>query len=356
MTAHDAIIELKQRIGQSIIGQDLVVERLLLTLLCNGNVLVEGLPGLAKTRAVKSLAKNLEADFSRIQFTPDLLPSDITGSEMYLGEEAKERFLFQPGPIFANIVLADEVNRAPAKVQAALLEAMEERQITVAKKTHKLPPLFMVMATQNPIEQEGTYPLPEAQMDRFLMHIFISYPDDAAERDVIRLVRNEVASGETEEFQSQKVEESKSIKQERIFETSGDKADGSQSRRVEESKSIKQETIFEARAEIQEVQISEPMENYIVSLVAATRRPREFGEELAKYIQVGVSPRGSIALDKCSRAYAWLQGSDHVTPDDIRAVISDCLRHRIILSYEASADGITTDDVISMLVKLVAVA
>jgi MoxR-like ATPase len=337
MTAHDAIIELKQRIGQSIIGQDLVVERLLLTLLCNGNVLVEGLPGLAKTRAVKSLAKNLEADFSRIQFTPDLLPSDITGSEMYLGEEAKERFLFQPGPIFANIVLADEVNRAPAKVQAALLEAMEERQITVAKKTHKLPPLFMVMATQNPIEQEGTYPLPEAQMDRFLMHIFISYPDDAAERDVIRLVRNEVASSQS------------SV-------TSGDKADGSQSRRVEESKSIKQEIIFEARAEIQEVQISEPMENYIVSLVAATRRPREFGEELAKYIQVGVSPRGSIALDKCSRAYAWLQGSDHVTPDDIRAVISDCLRHRIILSYEASADGITTDDVISMLVKLVAVA
>jgi len=330
MTAHDAIIELKQRIGQSIIGQDQVVERLLLTLLCNGNVLVEGLPGLAKTRAVKSLAKNLDADFSRIQFTPDLLPSDITGSEMYLGEESEERFVFQPGPIFANIVLADEVNRAPAKVQAALLEAMEERQITVAKKTHKLPPLFMVMATQNPIEQEGTYPLPEAQMDRFLMHVFITYPDDASEREVVRLVRKEVASSQKE--------------------------DRSESQKVEGSMSIKQETIFEARTEIQGVKISEAMENYIVALVAATRRPGEFGDELAKYIQVGVSPRGSIALDKCVRAYAWLHGRDNVTPDDIRAVINDCLRHRIILSYEASADGVTTDDVISLLVKVVAVA
>ncbi len=329
MSAREQILDLKQRMSQSIIGQELVVERLLLTLLCNGNVLVEGLPGLAKTRAVKSLAKNLEADFSRIQFTPDLLPSDITGSEMYLGEGAKERFLFQPGPIFANIVLADEVNRAPAKVQAALLEAMEERQITVAKKTHKLPPLFMVMATQNPIEQEGTYPLPEAQMDRFLMHVFISYPDDAAEREVMRLVRSEqstVNSGKA-----------------------ADKNDTGPS-------TVSQSAVFNARAEIAEVQISEAMEEYIVSLVAATRRPAEFSGDLAKYIQVGVSPRGSIALDKCSRAYAWLQGRDHVTPDDIRAVINDCLRHRIVLSYEAQADGLTTDDVISQVVKLVAVA
>ena len=195
MAAHDQITELKDRMQRSIIGQEQVVERLLLTLLCNGNVLVEGLPGLAKTRAVKGLAKNLESDFSRIQFTPDLLPADITGSEMYLGEEAAERFVFQPGPIFANIVLADEVNRAPAKVQAALLEAMEERQITVAGTTHTLPPLFMVMATQNPIEQEGTYPLPEAQMDRFLMHVYISYPDDASEKEVIRLVRGESSDG-----------------------------------------------------------------------------------------------------------------------------------------------------------------
>jgi MoxR-like ATPase len=329
MSAREQILDLKQRMSQSIIGQELVVERLLLTLLCNGNVLVEGLPGLAKTRAVKSLAKNLEADFSRIQFTPDLLPSDITGSEMYLGEGAKERFLFQPGPIFANIVLADEVNRAPAKVQAALLEAMEERQITVAKKTHKLPPLFMVMATQNPIEQEGTYPLPEAQMDRFLMHVFISYPDDTAEREVMRLVRSEQST-----VNSRKA---------------ADKNETGPS-------TVSQSAVFNARAEIAEVQISEAMEEYIVSLVVATRRPAEFSGDLAKYIQVGVSPRGSIALDKCSRAYAWLQGRHHVSPDDIRAVINDCLRHRIVLSYEASADGITTDDVIFQLVKLVAVA
>ena len=324
MNARESILDLKGRMAQSIIGQEQVVERLLLTLLCNGNVLVEGLPGLAKTRAVKALAKNLETDFSRIQFTPDLLPSDITGSEMYLGEDAEERFEFQPGPIFANVVLADEVNRAPAKVQAALLEAMEERTISVARKTHKLPPLFMVMATQNPIEQEGTYPLPEAQMDRFLMHIYISYPDDAAEKNVIRLVRGETA------------------------------ADDKQA--ATEIAPIPQSAVFEARDEIAAVQIAEPMEDYIVALVAATRRPGEFSEELAKYIQVGVSPRGSLALDKTARAHAWLQGRDHVTPDDIRAVINDCLRHRIVPSFEAQADGVTTDDVIAQVVKLVAVA
>ena len=329
MSAHDSILDLRERMGRSIIGQEQVVERLLLTLLCNGNLLLEGLPGLAKTRAVKSLAKNLETDFSRIQFTPDLLPSDITGSEMYLGEDAKERFEFQPGPIFANIVLADEVNRAPAKVQAALLEAMEERQITVATTTHQLPALFMVMATQNPIEQEGTYPLPEAQMDRFLMHVFITHPDDEAEREVMRLVRGE-------ENRSQKT---------------GDKNKSSVTEHP-----IPQSAVLDARAEITAVQIPEPMEDYIVALVAATRRPAEFNEDLARYIQVGVSPRGSIALDKTSRAHAWLRGRDRVTPDDIRAVINDCLRHRIVLSYEAQADGLTTDDVIAQVVKLVAVA
>ena len=324
MSAREAIEDLQQRMGQSIIGQEQVVERLLLTLLCNGNVLVEGLPGLAKTRAVKALAKNLETDFSRIQFTPDLLPSDITGSEMYLGDVSEERFSFLPGPIFANIVLADEVNRAPAKVEAALLEAMEERTISVARQTHKLPPLFMVMATQNPIEQEGTYPLPEAQMDRFLMHVYISYPDDASEKEVIRLVRGETAAA-------------------------GKPASGG-------GEPIPQSAIFDARDEIAAVQISEPMEDYIVALVASTRRPAEFSEDLAKYIQVGVSPRGSLALDKVSRAQAWLQGRDQVTPDDIRAVINDCLRHRIIPSFEAQADGVTTDDIIAMVVKLVAVA
>jgi len=330
MSSREQILELQQRMGRDIIGQEEVVERLLLAMLCNGNVLIEGLPGLAKTRAVKGLARNMEADFSRIQFTPDLLPADITGSELYLGEEAKERFVFQPGPIFANIVLADEVNRAPAKVQAALLEAMEERQITVAGTTHKLPRLFMVMATQNPIEQEGTYPLPEAQMDRFLMHVFITYTDDLSERDVVRLVRDEErASGHQDE--------------------GGETA-------PEALPPIAQQFVFEARTEIGAVEIGEAMENYLVAIIAASRRPAEVSEELARYIQVGASPRGSIALDRCSRAHAWLNGSDQVTPDNIRAVVNDCLRHRVKLSYEAQADGLTSDDVINQLVKLVAVA
>jgi MoxR-like ATPase len=321
MSARDPIMELKKRMEQSVIGQAHVVERLLLTVLSNGNVLVEGLPGLGKTRAVKSMANSLEADFSRIQFTPDLLPADITGSEMYLGEDSAERFRFQPGPIFANIVLADEVNRSPAKVQAALLEAMEERQITVGKQTHKLPPFYMVMATQNPIEQEGTYPLPEAQMDRFLLHVFISYPDDESEKAIVRLVRGEAAGNEA----------------------------------APESP-IPQDTVFAAREEIATVQIPEPMEDYIVALVGATRRPAELSEDLARYIQVGVSPRGSLALDKCSRAYAWLQGRDTVTPDDIRAVVNDCFRHRLKPTFEAQADGLTNDDLIQKLVELVAVA
>jgi MoxR-like ATPase len=328
MTSHDVIMDLRGRMAGDIIGQQDIVDKLLLALLCNGNVLIEGLPGLAKTRAVKGLAKNMDADFSRIQFTPDLLPADITGSEMYLGEAAENRFEFQPGPIFANLVLADEVNRAPAKVQAALLEAMEERQITVAGTTHDLPPLFMVMATQNPIEQEGTYPLPEAQMDRFLMHLYISYTDDLAEREVIRLVR-----GEEQRNQERSVAGTK-----------------------EKPVPIHQDLVFAARKEIAAVTISEPMEDYIVSLVAGTRRPEELGDELAKYIQVGVSPRGSIALDKCSRAHAWFNGRSSVTPDDIRAVINDCLRHRLVLSYEAQADGMTCDEIIHMLVRLVPVA
>ncbi len=321
MSARDQIMDLKKRMEHSVIGQEHVVERLLLTLLSNGNVLVEGLPGLGKTRAVKSMANCMEADFSRIQFTPDLLPADITGSEMYLGEDSAERFQFQPGPIFANIVLADEVNRSPAKVQAALLEAMEERQITVGKETHKLPPFYMVMATQNPIEQEGTYPLPEAQMDRFLLHIFISYPDDESEKAIVRLVRDETAG-------QQAAPESP----------------------------IPQDAVFAAREEIAAIQIPEPMEDYIVALVGATRRPAELSEDLARYIQVGVSPRGSLALDKCSRAYAWLQGRETVTPDDIRAVVNDCFRHRLKPTFEAQADGLTNDELIQKLVELVAVA
>ena len=322
MSARDAIRELQERMGRSILGQEAVVERLLLTLLCNGNVLVEGLPGLAKTRAIKGLAKSLESDFRRIQFTPDLLPSDVTGSEVYHEEGGRGVFRFEPGPVFANLVLADEVNRAPAKVQAALLEAMEERTVTVAGTTHELPPLFMVMATQNPIEQEGTYPLPEAQMDRFLMHIDIDYPKPEDEIEVLRLVRGEERG-----------------------EDGGDRADR-----------ITQQAVFDARREIYAVQTADAIDRYIVDIVDATRHPQGYSDDVARWVRVGASPRGGIALDKTSRAYAWLMGRDHVLPDDVRAVAHDCLRHRVALSYEANADGIHADDVLRELLKLVAVA
>jgi MoxR-like ATPase len=309
--------------GESIIGQEQVIERLLLTLLANGNLLLEGLPGLAKTRAVKSLARHLESEFRRIQFTPDLLPSDVTGTEVYYDEGGKGSFQFQAGPIFANLVLADEINRAPAKVQAAMLEAMEERQVTVAGKTHELPKLFMVLATQNPIEQEGTYPLPEAQRDRFLLHVMVRYPSDPDELQVMRLVRGEEAAH----------------------------ADGGAKADV-----IPQQAVFDARAEIHQVVVAEAVERYMVALIAATRRPEQFGKDLQRWIHVGASPRGTLALDRTSRAHAWLSGRDHVTPDDVRAIVHDCLRHRVILSYEANADGVSADDVINEVVKQVAVA
>jgi len=307
--------------GRSIIGQERVVKRLVLGLLANGNLLLEGLPGLAKTRAVKSLARNLAAGLSRIQFTPDLLPSDITGTETYHSSGGKDVFAFQPGPLFSNLILADEINRAPAKVQAALLEAMEERQVTVAGKTHAMEPLFMVLATQNPIEQEGTYPLPEAQMDRFLMHVRIDYPGDDEELEVIRLVRGEQGTEATPD-----------------------------------APPIPQETIFTAREEIGAIYSSENIERYIVALISATRYPQKYDRQLAAWLEVGASPRGSLALDKCSRVHAWLDGRDHVTPDDIRAVVHDCLRHRLILSYEANADNLSADEVIDHIIKLVAVA
>lgn len=321
MSALESIQQLQSRVGQSIIGQEQVVERLILALLANGNVLMEGLPGLAKTRAIKSLADHLESDFSRIQFTPDLLPADITGADMYFEEGGHGSFQFQPGPIFGNLVLADEVNRAPAKVQSALLEAMEERTVTVGGKTHKLPPLFMVLATQNPVEQEGTYPLPEAQMDRFLMHVNITYTTEADEMKIIRLVRSEEKK----------------------------KTDG------EALALISQETIFEARQEIQAVGVSENMDRYIVDLISATRHSDRYGDELGKLIDVGASPRGGIAIDKVSRAHAWLHGRDYVTPDDITAIVFDCLRHRIMPSYEAQADGISANEILEKLVAQVAV-
>jgi MoxR-like ATPase len=325
MSARDDVLLLKARMGESIIGQERMIERLLLGLLADGHLLVEGLPGLAKTRAIKSLAKNLDAKLSRIQFTPDLLPADITGSEIYYSEGGKGEFRFQEGPLFANLILADEVNRSPAKVQAALLEAMEERQITVGGTTHALPPLFLVMATQNPVEQEGTYPLPEAQMDRFLMHLNVGYPETSAEAKIVQLARSE----ETRE---------------RAGASGG------------ERQLLAQEIVFAARAEIHAVQVSEAVENYIVALVQATRTPEAVDEDLAKWIQIGVSPRGSIGLDKVARAYAWLQARDYVTPEDVQAVVHEVFRHRLNLSYEAHAARISADTVIDRLVEKVAVA
>jgi MoxR-like ATPase len=323
MSARDDILALKTRMGQSIIGQDGLVERLVIGLLANGNLLVEGLPGLAKTRAIKSLAKNLEVDFSRIQFTPDLLPSDITGSEIYFSAEGKGEFRFQQGPVFANLVLADEVNRAPAKVQAALLEAMEERVVTVGNETHKLPALFMVMATQNPIEQEGTYALPEAQLDRFLMHVEVGYADEKSEGDIMRLVRSE--------------------------EVEGGAASGPGAK-------LAQQVVFDARGEIGKVHVSQAVDNYIVALVFATRYPAKLDQDLAKWIHVGVSPRGAIGLDKVSRTLAWLKGRDYVTPDDIGEIVRDVFRHRLILSYEAHAAGVTADQAVERILERVAVA
>ena len=326
MTARDQILDLTQRMGRSIIGQEHIVERLIIGLLANGNLLVEGLPGLAKTRAIKSLAKNLEADFSRIQFTPDLLPSDVTGTEVYYQKDGAGEFRFEPGPIFANIVLADEINRAPAKVQAAMLEAMEERQVTVAGTTHKMPRLFMVMATQNPVEQEGTYPLPEAQMDRFLMHVNIEYPPVEDEVLIVDLVRGE------EKAQAKDNGSTKKADVERI----------------------PQSAVFEAREEIAEVHVSDAMKRYIADLVYATRTPEKYSADLDRWIDIGGSPRASIALDKCGRVHAWLNERDFVDPEDVRAIVHDCLRHRLMLSYEAQGEGITADQVIDAVVEQVA--
>ena len=318
MSALESINKLKSQMSKSIIGQDDLVGRLVLVLLADGNLLLEGLPGLAKTRAIKALSKGLNCGLSRIQFTPDLLPSDITGTEIYQ-PDSEEKFLFQQGPIFSNLILADEINRSPAKVQSALLEAMEERQVSVAGKTYKMDPLFMVMATQNPVEQEGTYPLPEAQMDRFIMHVMIDYPDDASELQIIRLNRNE------------------------------------QSIKKEENEKLSPEVVFEARKEIAKVTISENMERYIVDIISATRYPEKCSEELSTWIDFGASPRGSIAIDRCARVHAWMEGRAYVTPDDIRAVVFDCLRHRLILSYEAEASNVNADQVLKEILKNVAV-
>lgn len=310
------IEQLRQWLGGKIVGQEHLIERLMIALLADGHLLVEGAPGLAKTKAIKTLSEGLEADFHRVQFTPDLLPADITGSDIYRPQEGT--FEFQAGPLFHNLVLADEINRAPAKVQSALLEAMAERQISVGKNTYPLPELFLVMATQNPIEQEGTYPLPEAQMDRFLMHILVDYPAPETERAILALSRQEARH-----------EQSSTIEP------------------------LSQKTLLAARQEIGQVHMSDAVEEYLVQLILATRNSESYGGELAQWLDYGASPRATIALDSCSRALAWMEGRDFVTPDDIRAITHDVLRHRLILSFEAEASGITANQVIDKLLDTV---
>ncbi len=299
-----------------IIGQEHLIQRLMMTLLCGGHLLVEGAPGLAKTRAIKELARVIEGEFHRIQFTPDLLPSDVTGTEIYRPEDGS--FVFQEGPIFHNLILADEINRAPAKVQSALLEAMAEHQVSVGRETFPLADLFLVMATQNPIEQEGTYPLPEAQLDRFLMHVVVDYPDSDAERSILTLVRNEaVAPGI-----------------------------------ADAAPEISQRAIFAARKELLELHMSDAVERYLVALVMATRNPPE---DVARWIQFGASPRATIGLDLCARALAWLGGRTFVTPEDVQAITHDVLRHRLVLTFDADAQGISADQVIHQLIAQVPV-
>ncbi len=312
------LASLKSWLEQQIVGQQHLIDRLLIALLADGHILVEGAPGLAKTKAIKHLSEGIEADFQRIQFTPDLLPTDITGTDIYNPQE--HAFSFQPGPIFHNIVLADEINRAPAKVQSALLESMAERQISVGNTTYPLPELFLVMATQNPIEQEGTYPLPEAQLDRFLMQVNIHYPDAQAEAEILRLARNEA-----------------------------------QQTGIDLPNPLTIETLMEARQSVLSVHSADVIDDYIVQLTMATRQPEKFDERLAQWIDIGVSPRATIALDRCAKAHAWLHQRDYVTPDDIHGVIYDVFRHRLVLSFEAEAQGITTDNVITLLLQKTAV-
>lgn len=312
--------ELRGWLNKQILGQPALVDRLLIALLANGHLLVEGAPGLAKTRAIRCLSEGVHGSFQRIQFTPDLLPSDITGTEIYRPETGE--FVFQPGPIFNNLVLADEINRAPAKVQSALLEGMAEQQVSVGRNTMPLPDLFLVMATQNPIEQEGTYPLPEAQLDRFLMHVQIGYPARDAEKEILALARGEASSD-------------------------------SISSTIEP---LTQGTVFEARQQVLNIHMAEAIDEYIVQLVLATRTPQAYGEELATWLEYGASPRATIAIDRCARAHAWLNQRDFVSPDDVKAVAHDCLRHRLILSYEAEADGLSSDRVIEELLVRVPVA
>jgi len=312
----DAINEASRWLESKIIGQNRLIERLLMALICGGHLLVEGAPGLAKTRAIKELADVVEGNFHRIQFTPDLLPSDVTGTEIFRPEDGT--FKFQEGPIFHNLILADEINRAPAKVQSALLEAMAEHQVSIGRETFPLPDLFLVMATQNPIEQEGTYPLPEAQLDRFLLHVVVGYPDAQAEAEILELVRTEARTDAATRSELQ----------------------------------ISQQHVFAARQALLQLHMADPVQRYIVALIMASRAPEG---DLAQWIEYGASPRGTISLDSCARAVAWLDGRDFVTPQDVQAVAHDVLRHRLIPTFEADAQGISTDRLVDLLIEQVPV-
>jgi len=321
-TVNEAFQQLRQELETCIIGQQTLVEHLLVALLADGHLLVEGAPGLAKTTAIKELARRVEGDFHRLQFTPDLLPGDLTGTEMYRPQTGE--FEFQRGPIFHNLVLADEINRAPAKVQSALLEAMGERQISVGQVTYTLPRLFLVMATQNPIEQEGTYPLPEAQLDRFLMHVRVGYPQASAEKQILDLNRQQARDAARNETHAAVL--------------------------------LTQEQIFSAQQEVLSMHMAPAVEEYLIQILLASRDPSPYGDDLVRWVSYGASPRGTIALDRCARAQAWLKGRDYVSPEDIQAVVHDTLRHRILLSFEAEAEGLSSDDIIRELIRRVPVA
>lgn len=320
---HHHFDRLTAEIRRVIVGQDNLLRKMLVGLLCNGHILLEGVPGLAKTTAVASLARAIRTKFQRLQFTPDLLPADIVGTLVFQPKDGT--FAIKKGPIFANLVLADEINRAPAKVQSALLEAMQERQVTIGEQTFPLEEPFLVLATQNPIEQEGTYPLPEAQLDRFMLYVRIGYPEARHEREILRLVRAEARQAR---------------------EPSGAEA---------EFTPVSQATLFAARNEVLDLFLAESLEEYLLQLVLATRNPGAYGAEFERWLQYGASPRASIALDRCARARAWLNGRDFVMPEDIQSVAPDVLRHRLILSYEAEAEGIHADRVIAELLRRVAV-
>ena len=323
MSLQEKFGKLEAHLKGLVVGQERLLNRMLVALLSDGHLLVEGAPGLAKTRAIKVLSHSVEGDFHRLQFTPDLLPADLTGTEIYRPQDGS--FVFREGPLFHNLVLADEVNRAPAKVQSALLEAMGERQITVGAVTYQLPALFMVMATQNPIEQEGTYPLPEAQLDRFLLHVFVTYPDAAGEHAILELNRNEQRRSATDAtlFTAPEV--------------------------------LTQKEVMAARLQVLDQHLSQPLEEYIVQIVLATRAPERYGDDLKGVLQYGASPRATIALDRCARAHAWLAGRDYVTPEDIQAMAHDVLRHRIIVGFEAEASGRTPNEIVDTLLARIGV-